>query len=128
MESAANNLSLVVSQATFCGGKHTMGDFMTSGDLKVVLLAVALSLPIMVIFGTYYWWRIRRDELLINLKRDLVERGMSAQEIQMVIDAGTRSPDETDHLKRDMLDRGMSAEQIDKVLSAGEPRRSEMHV
>jgi hypothetical protein len=102
-----------------------MNEFMTSSDLKAVFMTIAVGLPLMVIFGSYYWWRLRRDELLITLKREMVERGMSAQEIQLVIEAGARTPDETDHLKRDMLDRGMSAEQIDKVLAAGERRPSE---
>jgi hypothetical protein len=37
-----------------------------------------------------YWWRIRQSEIDAQLKRDMLERGMSAEEIQMVLSASTR--------------------------------------
>jgi hypothetical protein len=36
------------------------------------------------------WFAIRRVELAAGLKRSMVERGMSAEEICMVMDAGSR--------------------------------------
>jgi hypothetical protein len=62
----------------------------------------AITLMIVVPAIAHTWWRIRRAEIDASLKRDMLERGMSAQEIQMVLAAptrdsvrpGCRSPDE----------------------------------
>jgi hypothetical protein len=37
-----------------------------------------------------YWWRIRQSEIDASLKHEMLERGMSAEEIQMVLAASTR--------------------------------------
>jgi hypothetical protein len=35
----------------------------------------------------HYWWKIRSAEIEANLKHDMLQRGMSAEEIQMVLAA-----------------------------------------
>jgi hypothetical protein len=35
----------------------------------------------------YFWYKLRRDEMLTSLKRDLSDRGMTAEEICAVIEA-----------------------------------------
>jgi hypothetical protein len=50
------------------------------------------------------------------LKRDMLDRGMSADEIAKVINASATASEVT--LKRDMLNRWMSADEIAKVLHA----------
>jgi hypothetical protein len=42
-----------------------------------------------------YWWRIRQAEIDAALKQDMLQRGMSAEEIQMVLSASTRDADRT---------------------------------
>jgi hypothetical protein len=42
-----------------------------------------------IIMGS--WEKIRRAEIAAALKRDMLNRGMSADEIRTVIDAGTKS-------------------------------------
>lgn len=37
-----------------------------------------------------YWWRIRQAEIDAALKQDMLQRGMSAEEIQLVLTASTR--------------------------------------
>ncbi len=37
-----------------------------------------------------YWWRIRQSEIDASLKHEMLERGMSAGEIQKVLTASTR--------------------------------------
>jgi hypothetical protein len=58
-------------------------------------------LGILVVFGGLFigfvavaggvWSDVRKKEILAGLKHDMLERGMSADEIQKVLDAGTKS-------------------------------------
>jgi SOS response regulatory protein OraA/RecX len=54
-------------------------------------------------------------EIEAALKRDMLERGISADEIAKVLNASATTSEAA--LKRDMLDRGMSADEIVKVLN-----------
>jgi hypothetical protein len=62
-----------------------------AGEL-IGLVAVAGGLLIPILCGvtailTDYWHKARQ----LALKQDMINRGMSAEEIQMVLDAGTKS-------------------------------------
>jgi hypothetical protein len=46
----------------------------------IVLMAVVPSLA-------YFWASIRKAEIEANLKRDMIARGMSAEDIQRVLEA-----------------------------------------
>jgi hypothetical protein len=52
-----------------------------AGGLLVGLVAVVMGC----------WENIRRAELTATLKRDMLNRGMSADEIRTVMDAGTKA-------------------------------------
>ena len=47
----------------------------------------AIALICIVPAIAHYWWKVRRDELEAELKRSMVERGMSADEIVRVLEA-----------------------------------------
>lgn len=50
------------------------------------LLAVAVPIASIAISGIWSW--ARREQALVDLKRSMVERGMTVDEIERVIDAG----------------------------------------
>jgi hypothetical protein len=59
----------------------------------LIVVSLALLIPILgIIFGTTtgYLARIRQAELEAALKQDMLQRGMSAEEIKMVIEASGR--------------------------------------
>jgi hypothetical protein len=59
----------------------------------LLIVTMALLIPILgVIFGTTtnYLSRVRQAEVEANLKHDMLQRGMSAEEIKMVIEATPR--------------------------------------
>jgi hypothetical protein len=41
-----------------------------------------------MVIAADFWQRIRKAEIVAKLKHDMLERGMSADEIQDVLDAG----------------------------------------
>jgi len=60
-----------------------------------------LSQPVFIIFtsitimsvastAAYYWHKVRRAELEASLKHEMIERGMSAGEIERVLQASSR--------------------------------------
>jgi hypothetical protein len=56
----------------------------------LIIASLALLIPIFgIVFGTTtnYLARVRQAELDANLKQDMLQRGMSAEEIRMVIEA-----------------------------------------
>lgn len=56
----------------------------------VGLVALLLTFVVVMVLGLSYQWRAyRRTELELNLKREMVERGISAQDIERII--GSRS-------------------------------------
>src|SRR5262245_43507716 len=59
--------------------------------------------------------KAHQAEIEAALKRDMLDRGMSADEIVKVLNASATSSEAT--LKKYMLDRGMSADDIVKVLN-----------
>jgi hypothetical protein len=50
----------------------------------------AIALMAIVPSIAHYWWRIRQSEIDASLKQEMLQRGMSAEEIQMVLAASTR--------------------------------------
>lgn len=56
-----------------------MGFFVVSGGLIIGLVAVAGG----------FWVELRKTEISAALKQEMLSRGMPAEEIQMVLDAGT---------------------------------------
>jgi len=64
-----------------------METFLANDGAYVVLAFAALSIPATAATVAYFWYKLRRDEMLASLKRELSERGMSAEEIRAVIEA-----------------------------------------
>ena len=59
----------------------------------LVIVTLALLIPIVgIVFGTVtsYLARVRQAELEASLKQDMLQRGMSAEEIRTVIEATSR--------------------------------------
>jgi hypothetical protein len=67
--------------------------FFSHSDAYMVLGFLALTLPacvaVVAFAGAYYWQKVRREEVRAGLKRAMLERGMSAEEIRIVIEAGS---------------------------------------
>jgi hypothetical protein len=59
----------------------------------LIIVSLALLIPILgIIFGTTtsYLARVRQAELEASLKQEMLQRGMSAEEIKIVIEATAR--------------------------------------
>src|SRR6516164_6794969 len=64
----------------------------------LIIVCLGLLIPILgIVFGTVtsYLTRVREAELEASLKQDMLQRGMSAEEIQMVIEATSRRKGKT---------------------------------
>jgi hypothetical protein len=64
-----------------------METFFAKDGAYVVLAFAAVSIPAAAALVAYFWYKLRRDEMLASLKRELSDRGMSAEEIRAVIEA-----------------------------------------
>jgi hypothetical protein len=64
-----------------------METFFANDGAYIVLAFAALSIPAAVATVAYFWYKLQRDEMLASLKRELSDRGMSAEEICAVIEA-----------------------------------------
>jgi len=63
--------------------------FSNTGNLVMIL---CFSIPIIAIIG-YYWHEVLKNRSDNELKKSMLERGMSAQEIEQVINAGSDKKD-----------------------------------
>ena len=64
-----------------------METFFANDGAYIVLTFAALSIPAAAAVVAYFWYKLRRDEMLARLKRELSEHGMSAEEIRTVIES-----------------------------------------
>jgi hypothetical protein len=64
-----------------------MDTFLANEGAYVFLTFAALALGAVAAVVAYFWYKLRREEMLAALKRDLAERGMAAEEIRAVIEA-----------------------------------------
>ena len=58
----------------------------------LIIPALALLIPIVAIIA-HHWQQVRRAELERRLKEQMLERGMSAEDIERVLAAGSLTPD-----------------------------------
>jgi hypothetical protein len=65
-----------------------METFFAHKDAYAVLGAVGIAVCIAGPFVAYYWFQARRAEMVLSLKQSMIERGMSADEICAVMEAG----------------------------------------
>jgi hypothetical protein len=62
----------------------------SGGELIAVIAITGGLIIVLVIMVADYWHRIRKAEIAAKLKQDMLDRGMSAEEIRIVLDAGTK--------------------------------------
>jgi hypothetical protein len=72
-----------------------MSDFLSRFDSEQLIGLVAISggllCGIIAIIGGF-WLQLRRTEISAALKQDMLNRGMSAEDIRTVLDAGGKPP------------------------------------
>ena len=73
-----------------------MPEFFSDRGAYVVLAFAAFTVPLLAGVIGYCWHKTKRDEQLATLKHVLLERGRSADDIEKVIEAGTRLPSDVD--------------------------------
>jgi hypothetical protein len=73
-----------------------MPEFFSDRGAYVVLTFAAIAVPFLAGVVGYFWHKTKRDEQLASLKHAMLERAMSADEIEKVIEAGTRQPSDVD--------------------------------
>jgi hypothetical protein len=56
-----------------------------------ITLVLVLGLPLVTWGIGYFWYKIHRDDNLTALKQQMLARGMSADEIRTVIEAGNNA-------------------------------------
>ncbi len=64
---------------------------------EITALVMVFSVPIVALIA-YYWHETLKARSNNELKQSMLDRGMSAQEIEQVINAGSR-PDKKPHRK-----------------------------
>jgi hypothetical protein len=67
----------------------------------LIVVTLSIMVPITgIVFGTmtHYWITVRQAELEATLKQDMLQRGMSADEIKIVIEASPRRATEAQRL------------------------------
>jgi len=57
-------------------------------DMIPVIALVATFLTVGVIVAMFIWRGVRKADIAARLKQDMLDRGMSAEEIRTVLDAG----------------------------------------
>jgi hypothetical protein len=76
-----------------------MDTFLANDGAYVFLTFAALALSAAAAVVAYFWYKLRREEMLAALKRELAERGMAAEDICAVIEA---SPPGTTGVAQDL--------------------------
>jgi hypothetical protein len=71
---------------------HLIGLVAVAGGLACGIVAIVMGIRL----------EIRRVELTCALKQDMLERGMSAEEIRIVMEAGSRNLQHHQHCKSPM--------------------------
>jgi hypothetical protein len=65
-----------------------MQEYLASPFLFVLgILVLTVAVPVI----THHWFRVRRLEMETALKQDMLQRGMTAEEIKMVMEASSTS-------------------------------------
>src|SRR5215469_14904556 len=86
-----------ISSRRLVHGESTMLDLLRDKPW-LIIVCLGLLIPILgIVFGTVtsYLARVRVAELEANLKQDMLQRGMSAEEIRIVIEATSRREGKT---------------------------------
>jgi hypothetical protein len=88
----------------------------------VLLLVGTFLLTVVVIVAIAFWARVRRLQIEADLKTDMLERGLTPDEIRQVLTTPMRGRTDSEiqaELKERLVDRGLDGKQIKDVISAG---------
>jgi hypothetical protein len=69
-----------------------MDNFLSNRDIYPALTFICLGIAAAATLIAYFWIQARREEVRALLKKDMLERGMTAEEIRTVMDAGEGAP------------------------------------
>ena len=62
----------------------------------VAIIGCAICGALALVFASYYQWAAtRRAEITASLKKDMLDRGMSAEDIRTVLEAGVSQDQKT---------------------------------
>jgi hypothetical protein len=64
------------------------------------ILVITVGVPVAVPVITYYWHKVRRIEMESALKQDMLQRGMSAEDIKTVLEASSSTGAKGHHRER----------------------------
>ena len=70
-----------------------MGEFLTKvdgGELIAIISVGGGMLIALLSIGVAAWHKVRTEQIAADLKRDMLDRGMSADEIKTVLEAGPK--------------------------------------
>jgi hypothetical protein len=104
-------------------GIHFLGPELLSNEEKTAVMDIFARDPgVLVAILASYWHAVRRTEAEASLKQDMINRGLSVDEIERVIKA-TNSPPEVItemeyNLIEKLVDEGKTAEEIERILLA----------
>jgi hypothetical protein len=62
----------------------------TSNDLLIIIAIVCAAIVALVFCVAVAWARVRKAQIDADLKRDMLDRGLSPEEIDTVLEAGAR--------------------------------------
>jgi hypothetical protein len=65
-------------------------------DLSIVLVFLFVALTLVAVFGLIQWRNIEQRRMETSLKQEMLERGMSADDIVRVIEASQTKPEPVD--------------------------------
>lgn len=92
-------------------------------EFRFTLLVVgAVLMTAFAIVGLAVWARVRRLQLEADLKTDMLERGLSPEEIRQVLSTPMRGRSDQEikaELKERLVDKGLDAKQIKEIVKAG---------
>src|SRR5262245_61201373 len=101
--------------------------FVNSPELLIPLAAILCgALVALVAILAHQWRAVRRTEMELALKQDMLRRGLSVEEIERVLRASQVPPDEpakpdpvsdnADALTEKMIEEGKTGEEIERLL------------
>jgi hypothetical protein len=97
-------------------------DLPPEARLTILIIGSVLMTAVAIVLISV-WARIRRLHLEADLKTDMLERGMTPDEIRQVLSTPMRGRSEHEikaELKERLVDKGLDAKQIKEIVKAGD--------
>ena len=90
--------------------------------LALLIIGSALLSIVAIVFAGV-WARLRRLHIEADLKTDMLERGLTPEDIRLVLSTPMRGKTEHEikaELKERLVDKGLDAKQIKEIVKAGD--------